>query len=179
MKPRDKPGNLKPLEASDWVIEHAQRIRNNGTVLDLAAGRGRHSRFLLSTGHAVVAVDRDVDGLADLADNPKLEVVEADLENAPWPLEGRIFDGVVVTNYLWRPLLPKIRSALAPGGVLIYETFGLGNEKYGRPSNPDFLLQEGELPRVFSDFDIVAYEHGYVDTPKPAIIQKICAIKPG
>lgn len=175
-KNEDKHGSAAP---SLWVIEHGSRIRTGGTVLDLAAGRGRHSRWFLERGYSVVAVDRDITGLSEITGNPNAEVLEADLENAPWPLAGRPFDGIVVTNYLWRPLFPKIQDSLSPDGVLIYETFGIGNEKYGKPSNPDFLLHEGELRDAFSNLEAVAYAHGRVESPKPAIVQKFCAIKRG
>ena len=128
---------------SAWVVRFAPRIREGDIVLDLAAGSGRHARYLRKLGHRVVAVDVDVSRLADLADDEAVELVEADLENADWPFAGRRFDGIIVTNYLHRPLLPVLAESLTPGGVLIYETFAEGNEKYGRPSNPAFLLREG------------------------------------
>lgn len=179
MNPQDPARNYDGSDVSHWVLEHSPLVRANGSVLDIAAGRGRHSRWFLSQGHTVVAVDLNISGLSDRAGDPMLEVVEADLENAPWPFGGRVFEGIVVTNYLWRPLFPIIQEALSPGGVLIYETFGVGNEKFGRPSNPDFLLREGELPEAFKGLEPVAYFHGFVETPKPAIVQKFCAVKPG
>jgi len=146
-------------------------------VLDLAAGSGRHARYLLVLGYRVVAIDRDVSRLFDLVNEEAAEVVEAELENAPWPFPGRRFDGIVATNYLHRPLLPILEASLAPGGVLIYETFAVGNEKYGRPSNPDFLLREGELLDAFSQtLSVIDYEHGYEERPRPAVKQRICAI---
>ena len=145
-------------------------------MLDLAAGSGRHARYLSAQGYRVVAVDRDTSRMADLGPDARVELVEADLENAPWPFGGRTFEGIVVTNYLQRPLLPTLAGSLLPGGVLIYETFAEGNEKYGKPTNPDFLLREGELLRAFSGtLAVVAYEHGYDADPKPAIRQRICA----
>ena len=147
-------------------------------MLDLACGGGRHARLFLERGHPVTAVDLDVSGLADLREHPGLELVQADLEDAPWPLAGRRFGVVVVTNYLWRPLFPMILDAVDDGGVLLYETFALGNEAYGRPSNPDFLLQPGELIEVVRGrLQIVAYEHGYLDQPRPAIRQRLCAVR--
>lgn len=164
--------------AAPWVARFGPRIRKRGTVLDLAAGAGRNARYLLGLGYRVVVVDVDTSRMADLVDNDALELVEADLEHAKWPFEGRRFDGIVVTNYLHRPLLPVLAESLAPGGVLIYETFGEGNEKYGRPTNPDFLLREGELMEAFGEMlTVVEYEHGYEDEPRPAVRQRICAIR--
>jgi len=115
--------------------------------------------------------------MADLDRDVRIELVEADLECAPWPFQGRRFDGIVVTNYLHRPLLPVLAESLTPGGVLIYETFAEGNEKYGKPSNPDFLLRERELLEVFSaPLTVVAYEHGYDSRAKPAVRQRLCAV---
>lgn len=178
MNPRKPKTGHRALEPSHWVVAHGPRVRARGSVLDVAAGRGRHSRWFLDRGHAVTAVDIDLSGLSDQADNPLLEAAEADLENGSWPFGGRSFDGIVVTNYLWRPLFPLIQEALSPGGVLIYETFGIGNEEFGKPSNPAFLLHEGELLEAFSSLDVIAYEHGFVDMPKPAIVQRFCAVKP-
>jgi SAM-dependent methyltransferase len=146
-------------------------------VLDLAAGGGRHSRLFLSLGHPVTAVDRDLTGLADLRGAAGIELVQADLENGdPWPLGNRSFAGVVVTNYLHRPLLPAIVAAVAPGGLLLYETFAQGNERFGRPSNPAFLLAPGELiDAVGEALEILAYEHGEESEPRAAVIQRIAA----
>lgn len=160
-----------------WVVRFASRIPARGVVLDLAAGSGRHARYLVELGYRVVAIDRDVSRLFDLVNEEAAEIVEADLENAPWPFPGRRFDGIVVTSYLHRPLLPILAASLAPGGVLIYETFAVGNEKYGRPSTPDFLLREGELLDAFSQaLTVIDYEHGYEERPRPAVKQRICAI---
>jgi SAM-dependent methyltransferase len=164
---------------SPWVVGHAGRIAPGADVLDLACGAGRHTRFLLERGFRVMAVDLNVSGLADLAGTPGLAVLEADLENGPWPLGDARFGGVVVTNYLWRPLFPRLREAVEPGGTLIYETFAIGNEAYGKPSNPDFLLREGELLDWFGDWTVVGFEQSRTTTPKPAVIQHICAVKPG
>ncbi len=145
-------------------------------MLDLACGGGRHVRHLLTRGHAVAAVDRDLSGIRDLLGTPQLEAIEADLEGGPWPLAGRRFAGVVVTNYLHRPLLPAIVAAVAPGGVLIYETFAAGNERFGRPRNPDFLLRPGELLDVVAGhLEVIAYEHLEVRRPRPAMVQRIAA----
>jgi SAM-dependent methyltransferase len=161
-----------------WIVRFAPLVRPGAPVLDLACGRGRHTRLFLERGHPVTAVDIDVSGLADLPGQPRLEVVQADLESAPWPLPGRRFGAVVVTNYLWRPLFAMILDAVDGGGVLLYETFALGNEAYGRPSNPDFLLEPGELiEAVRGRLQIVAYEHGRIERPRPAIKQRLCAIR--
>jgi SAM-dependent methyltransferase len=145
-----------------------------GPVLDLAAGAGRHARLLLESGRDVTAVDRDVSGLADLAG--RAEVVVADLEGgAAWPLGARRFAGIVVTNYLHRPLFPAILAALAPGGVLIYETFAVGQERLGRPTNPDFLLRPGELLEVARGLAVLAYEDLEVEEPARKRVQRICA----
>jgi hypothetical protein len=124
----------------------------------------------------VLFVDRDVSGVADLKERSDVEIVEADLEQGGWPLAGRQFDGVVVTNYLWRPILPRIVELVASGGLLLYETFALGNEAFGRPSNPDFLLRPGELlEAVRGRLDVLAYEQRVTSEPRPAVIQHIAA----
>ncbi|MGH7095064.1 MAG: class I SAM-dependent methyltransferase [Stellaceae bacterium] len=161
--------------ASTWVERFLPLIGAGGRVLDLAAGGGRHTRLLLAAGFAVRAADRDTTALAALA-GPRCEVVAVDLKTgAPWPLGGG-YDGIVVTNYLCRPLFPAIVAALAPGGVLIYETFALGNERFGRPRNPDFLLRPGELIDACAGLSIVAFEQGAVTRPRPAVIQRIVAV---
>jgi SAM-dependent methyltransferase len=159
---------------SNWVETHAGLVRSGGDVLDIAAGGGRHSRFFAARGHRVVAVDRDVSALGDIAG---VEPVQADLEDgSPWPLGGRRFAGIVVTNYLYRPLFPALIAALEEGGALIYETFAAGNGKYGKPDNPDFLLRDNELiERLAGPLVVVAYEHRYTDAPKPAIVQRAAA----
>jgi SAM-dependent methyltransferase len=147
-------------------------------VLDLAAGDGRHARLALSRGYTVTAVDRDVSGMSDLRALEQAEVIAADLENSPWPLGERKFGAVIVTNYLHRPLLPRLVAAVGEGGVLIYETFARGNEALGKPSNPDFLLQPGELlAAAKGQLTVVAYEHGQVDAPRPAVVQRIAAVR--
>lgn len=144
-------------------------------MLDLAAGSGRHTELLLDMGFAVEAVDRDVERLQMLAGD-RCRVLQIDLETgAPWPL-GRDYAGMVVTNYLHRPLLPQIAGALAHGGVLIYQTFALGNERFGRPSNPDFLLQAGELLSAAAGLTVITFEQGEVAEPHPAVIQRIAAV---
>ena len=169
------------LAPSPWVVDHAALIAPGGEVLDLAAGGGRHTRYLLGLGYRVRALDRDVSGLTDLAGTPGVEIIEADLENGrPWPLAGRRFDGVVVTNYLHRPILPAIVAAVRPGGALIYETFAIGNERFGRPSNPDFLLRANELIEAARDqLRIVAFEDVELGPPRPAMVQRIAALGAG
>jgi SAM-dependent methyltransferase len=150
-------------------------IRRGGRVLDLAAGGGRHTRLLLDSGFAVCAVDRDISALSPLA-GTGCEVRQIDLEtSAPWPL-GTGYDGIIVTNYLHRPLLPAIAQALAAGGVVIYETFARGNERFGRPHNPDFLLHPGELLDAFAMLTVVAFEQGEISVPRSAVIQRIAAV---
>jgi len=149
-------------------------IRPGGVVLDLAAGNGRHSRFLAQLGFEVDAVDRD----ASLFDAPPREVrvLQADLEAGAWPYAGRLFDGIVVTNYLHRPLLPLLMQSLERGGVLIYETFAQGNERFGKPSNPAFLLAPGELLEAArGKLRVLAYEDVVVAEPRPAAIQRLVA----
>ena len=166
-------------DVSPWVARFADLVPAGGRVLDVACGGGRHARFFLKQGHPVTAVDRDVSGLADLRDQPEVEIVEFDLEaGGPWPFAGRAFDGVVVTNYLYRPILADIVAAVAPGGVLIYETFARGHERFGRPSNPDFLLEPGELlEAVRGELRVVAYEDLVVEEPDPKAVQRIAAVR--
>jgi SAM-dependent methyltransferase len=170
------PHNL-PV-ASEWVVKHAQRIQKNARVLDLACGSGRHALYLASRGLQVRALDRDTATLRAQTLPTNIHIIEVDVENTPWPFAEKEFDAIVVTNYLHRPLFQKIIAALKPGGVLIYETFAIGNEKFGKPSNPDFLLQPGELlEAVRGSMRVIAYEDDYVELPKPAMIQRICAVK--
>lgn len=162
---------------SAWVVRWANRVPPGGRVLDLASGNGRHARYFALRGHPVEAVDGDSTLLARLADVPGIGTRCADLEGGPWPYGGEQFAGIVVTNYLHRPLFPHLLAALAPESVLVYETFAAGNERFGRPSNPAFLLQPGELLElVRGRLRVVAYEDLYVSDPKPAMIQRICAI---
>jgi SAM-dependent methyltransferase len=158
-----------PLDVpSDWVRRWSDLV-TRGTVLDVACGSGRHSRLFLQRGIPVVAVDRDPQTI------PGAQFVQADLEGGPWPFAGERFAAIVVTNYLHRPLLPLLEKALEEGGFLIYETFMVGNEKFGRPANPAFLLKPGELLGAFAALTPVAFEQGYVERPKPAMIQRLCA----
>jgi SAM-dependent methyltransferase len=150
-------------------------IEAHGAVLDVACGRGRHARWFEARGHRVTGIDRDVQALAESGAS---ETVEADLEaGGAWPLPGRRFAAVVVTNYLHRPLFPSLIDAVADDGVLIYETFAAGNERFGKPSNPAFLLAPGELLERCGGLEIVAYEDGLIGDPPHASIQRICAIR--
>ena len=162
------------MMVSPWITAWTGLVSTGAAVLDVAAGNGRHTRFFAARGHRVTAVDRDVSGLVAAAD---IEVVAADLEDgSSWPLAGRQFGAVIVTNYLHRPLFPHLFAALEPGGVLLYETFMAGNERFGKPSRPDFLLQDGELlERVRGHFSVVAYEARMISEPKMAMVQRIAA----
>lgn len=176
MTSRD-PSNYSDLAPSAWVARFAVLIPGGGRVLDVACGSGRHARFLAANGHAVEAVDRDIGGFIDVP--ASVNVREADIEAGPWPYASEKFAGVVVTNYLHRPLMAALVACVAPGGAFIYETFAAGNEKYGRPSRPDFLLQPGELlEAVRGQLQVVAFEDVYVETPKPARVQRIAAVRP-
>jgi SAM-dependent methyltransferase len=170
-----QPGRHDDLAPSAWIERFAMLVPAGAPVLDVAAGSGRHSRFFASRGHMVVAVDRDTAALQGL---PGIEPVTADLEGGnPWPFGTKQFGGVVVTNYLHRPILGAIVTSVAPGGVLLYETFAAGNERFGKPSNPAFLLRPGELlDAVRGRLRVVAYEDLEVDQPKPAMVQRIAAI---
>lgn len=161
---------------SDWVRRFAGLIPQGGRVLDLACGSGRHTRFLAGLGHPVEAVDRDAEALASLQAIEGVTTRQADLERGPWPYYNYVFEGIVVTNYLFRPLLPSLMAALAEGGVLIYETFMDGNERFGKPTNPAYLLRSGELLEIVRRrLTVVAFEQGEVESPRPALIQRICA----
>ena len=177
----DEPSESRPsLTPSRWVVRFSNLVRSGGQVLDLAAGAGRHAQWFLSSERSVVALDRDLSAL-DWLRHPLLEKVEADLEDSEtWPLGERTFDAVVVTNYLWRGIFDDLIGAVRHDGVLIYETFAEGNERYGRPQRPEFLLQPGELlAKVSPRLEIVAYEHGFSDYPSPRVVQRICAIGRG
>ena len=163
---------------ADWVRRHMNLIPDGGPVLDLAAGRGRHSRILLEAGHQVTAADRNVEGLSDLAGQQRLEIVAVDLEAKSWRFGKEEFAAIVVVNYLHRPLFGHLTDSLQDGGVLIYQTFAAGNEAYGRPKNPDFLLRPGVLLDAFTPaLAVIAYQYGIVQRPKPAVIQSIAAVK--
>lgn len=160
---------------SPWIVRWSHLVRPQGTVLDVACGRGRHMQWFAQQNHPVVGVDRAPDAIAFAAAHGR--AVCADIEHGPWPFADAQFDAVVVTNYLWRPLLPTLLHSLAPGGVLIYETFGQGNETVGKPSRPDFLLRPGELLGVCADLHVVGFEQGFLDSPA-RFVQRIAAVKP-
>ena len=162
------------IEPSPWLLRWAHLIAPGGRVLDVAAGSGRHVRWLAARGFAVTAVDRDAAAMHALADSATTLV--ADLEAGPWPLVDRRFDAVLVTNYLWRPLLKAIVDAVGPAGVLLYETFAQDNETIGRPANPDFLLARGELLQAAGSLRIVAYEDGFLQAPD-RFVQRIAAVR--
>lgn len=171
-------GGVHGMESapSPWVVRWGTVAPAGGSVLDVACGAGRHVRWFAERGHAVLGVDRDPVSAAALAGIANATHLLADLEAAPWPFRGQSFAVVVVTNYLHRPLLPHLVEALAPGGLLIYETFAVGNERFGRPSNPAFLLRPGELlEAVRGDLRVIAYEDLEVAVPRPAMIQRVCA----
>lgn len=161
---------------SPWIVQWAGLVPSEATVLDLAAGSGRHTRFFADRGHKVTAVDLDV---AALRAASNVEVIQANLEDgSPWPLASRRFGAAVVTNYLHRPLLPDLLAALEPGGVLLYQTFMVGNERFGKPSRPEFLLKDGELlDLVRGSFSVVAYEARLISAPSMAMVQRIAARK--
>ena len=169
----------KSEEPLDWIARFVPLVKSDGTFLDVACGNGRHARYLINLGYQVTAMDRDISAIRKSKNADSIELIEADLEDgSPWPLGSRKFDGIIVSNYLYRPLFPAIIDALDDDGILIYETFSLGNEKYGRPSNPNFLLKPGELLSACSDeLRVIAYEDGLLKTPSPAVKQRICAIK--
>ncbi len=167
---------LPPALPSPWLQRFVHLLRPGGSVLDVACGSGRHLRWLAAQGFVVTGVDRDAAALAPLAASALGEITIADIENAPWPLPGRVFDGVVVTNYLWRPLWPALLGALAAGGVLVYETFADGQQRVGKPSRPDFLLQPGELLRVCAGLRVVAFEDGF---DGGRFVQRIVAVNEG
>jgi SAM-dependent methyltransferase len=157
-----------------WIVQWAGLVAPGSAVLDVAAGRGRHSRFFSGRGHPVTAIDRDISALEA---SDAIEIIQADLEDgSAWPLPGRHFGAVVVTNYLHRPLIPVLLEAVEPGGVLLYQTFMAGNERFGKPSNPDFLLKDGELlEAVRGNYSVVAYEARLVSEPSMAMVQRISA----
>lgn len=174
----DMTGHMNEM-TSHWVRRFMPLITAGGSVLDLACGRGRHSLLLAEHGYQVEALDRDAGLLAEISTRAAgITTREADLENGPWPYHGRAFDGIVVTNYLYRPLLPLLLNALEVNGVLIYETFMVGNERLGKPSNPAFLLRPGELLDVVRRrLVVVAFEQGEVALPRPAVMQRLCATR--
>ena len=164
------------LTPSPWVQRWSPLVRPGGTVLDVACGQGRHAYWFYQRNHPLALVDRAQAAMDSIAIGAgACEKMVADIEAGPWPFEGRSFDAVVVTNYLWRPLLPTLLASLGPGGVLIYETFAQGNETVGKPSRPDFLLRPGELLEVCRGLRIVAFEDGYLEPPR--FVQRIAAVR--
>ena len=167
------PGGSAP---SEWVRRFAALLPEGARVLDLAAGGGRHARWLAERGCRVTAVDRDAAALATMKGVAGIETRVLDLEGPDWPLGGEQFDAVVVANYLYRPRFAALFELVRPGGLLIYETFMLGNERFGKPSNPDFLLRPRELVDCLPEgWSVVAFEQGEVE--RPAVIQRLCATR--
>ena len=168
---------------SKWVERWSHLVKPHGTVLDVACGQGRHAYYFHQQNYFVTLLDRAQAAIESIAiEAHACEKVVADIENGAWPLAGRQFDAVVVTNYLWRPLMATLMASLIPGGVLIYETFASGNETVGKPSRPDFLLQPGELLDVCKSLRVVAYEDGFTDGPDgqtPRFVQRIAAVREG
>jgi len=165
-------------EPSPWLRRCAPLIGDGAQVLDCACGSGRHARWLAARGLRVTAVDRDETAIRALAGTPGIQTLAADLEGPDWPLAGRIFDAVIVTRYLFRPRFAALLDCIAPEGLLIYETFMDGQEAFGRPANPDFLLRPHELlQRMRNDFTVTAFEQGFTASPAPAMLQRICALR--
>ena len=168
------------LKPSPWIVRFAPLIASGARVLDLACGYGRQAHHLASRGARVLAVDRDEVALATLAGVPGIETRAVDLESGAWPLAGERFDAIVAVHYLHRRLFPDLLASLAGDGVLLYETFAAGNAAYGKPSNPDFLLEPGELLDVARGrLEVVAFEQGVVDGDSPAVIQRLAAVGRG
>lgn len=166
------------LEASPWLRRFVPLIAKDGLVLDLACGSGRHAHYLAQLGHPVLAVDQDITAVRAL-NHSAIKCEQMNLELDGWPLLGKQFSAIVVSNYLYRPHLDQLPKMLTSGGLFIYETFTLGNADFGKPSNPNFLLKPGELLALAArhELKVIAYEDIYQDQPKPAMIQRICAVK--
>lgn len=167
-----------PTPPSPWIQRWTHLLPPGSTVLDVACGAGRHLGWLQAHGLHATGVDRDAQALVLARLQGAGELLCADIENGPWPLQGRQFGAVVVTNYLWRPLWPALLESVAPGGVLLYETFAQGNAAFGKPARPDFLLAPGELLQVCAGWHIVAYEDGLLHDPDRRV-QRIAALRPG
>jgi SAM-dependent methyltransferase len=169
------------MNPSPWITRFGPTVATDGTVLDVACGGGRHTRWFAARGHRVTALDRDLSGMIDLLDDPRVEQIETDLEaGEPLPVAPHSHAAVVVTNYLWRPILDDLVDVVAPGGRLLYETFAAGNEQFGRPTNPEFLLRRGELLELARRHAlvVVAYEDLVVDEPRRAAVQRLVAVRP-
>ena len=166
--------------ASSWVKRWSHLVKPGGSVLDVACGRGRHAYWFAALNHPVTALDRSQEAIDSISiPTPGCTKILADIESGAWPLTGQVFDAVVVTNYLWRPLMPALLACLAPGGVLIYETFASGNETVGKPSNPDFLLRANELLEVCQSLRVVGFEDGFLPpamTGSARFVQRIAAV---
>ena len=166
---------------SAWVKRWSHLVKAQGRVLDVACGHGRHAYWFYGLNHTLTLVDRAQEAIDSIAIPAQAcEKVVADIENGPWPLTGRQFDAVVVTHYLWRPLMSTLLASVAPGGVLIYETFTSGNETVGKPSRPDFLLRAGELLQICKDLRVVAFEDGFIQSTggsSPRFVQRITAVR--
>jgi SAM-dependent methyltransferase len=174
--PIEAAGAHRTGSPSPWIQRWSHLVPAGASVLDVACGFGRHMRWFAARGHPVAGVDRSQEAID--AVRPLGEAVCADIENGPWPFAGRTFGGVIVTNYLWRPLLPAIVQCVQAGGVLLYETFAAGNASVGKPSRPDFLLQPGELLAACAGLRVVAYEDGFLDAPE-RYVQRIAAVRAG
>jgi len=163
---------------SSWIVKFAPLIKSQGLVLDLACGSGRHAKWLAQQGYQVDALDRDPIATSSMQGIDGIHIHLTDLETAEPPSFEHSYDGIIVSRYLHRPLLTSLATILKPGGILIYETFMRGNERYGKPSNPDFLLMPDELMNTYSPLlNVISFEQGEVVEPKPAILQRICAQK--
>jgi SAM-dependent methyltransferase len=176
MATKDIAASHGGLAVSEWIARWSHLLAPGATVLDVACGQGRHMQWFAGLGHAATGVDRSTEAIE--AASAFGHTLAADIESGPWPFAGQVFGAVVVTNYLWRPRLADIVAAVAPGGVLLYETFAAGNETVGKPSRPDFLLQPGELLATCRDLRVVAYEDGFIAEPE-RFVQRIAAVRPG
>ena len=171
------PARDHTLSPSPWIRRFAHLVQSGARVLDIAAGQGRHARLFASRGARVLAVDRDAKALASLADDARIEARVVDLETGQWPFGAETFDAVVVTNYLHRPLFRHLLSAIRDNGVLLYETFALGNERFGHPARPDFLLRPGELlDLAHPHLTVIAFEQGRIDEGREAVVQRMAAV---
>lgn len=178
MCPAVVPDDPHALTApSPWVVRWAAPLPAGARVLDVACGGDRHVRWLAARGLRVTGIDRDADALSGLSE--AADTLIADIEDGLWPLPAEaVFDAVVVTNYLYRPLWPRLLACVAPGGRLIYETFAVGNETVGKPSNPAFLLAPGELlEAVRGQLRVIGYEDGFIAAPREAYVQRLCAVR--